>query len=114
MELDIAGRNVLVTGGASPLGQVICSELAAEGCAIGIWDEDGKAAEESLSQIAHSVRITSVTGPIANTHDDGRVCAAVQTALGDIDILIQCNPHRPAPKTCTALLHPSRGNIGQE
>jgi NAD(P)-dependent dehydrogenase (short-subunit alcohol dehydrogenase family) len=49
MDLDLKGRAAFVTGGAAGIGEAIARTLAAEGCAIGIADRDGSAAERTAS-----------------------------------------------------------------
>ena len=44
-QLDLNGRNAVVTGGASGLGFAIAERLALSGANVVIWDIDDAAAE---------------------------------------------------------------------
>jgi NAD(P)-dependent dehydrogenase (short-subunit alcohol dehydrogenase family) len=71
-QLDLNGRNAVVTGGASGLGFAIASRLVASGAKVVIWDVDreaGQAARQlSGSSIAADVSdLTSVTNALQRT-----------------------------------------------
>lgn len=91
MDLQLAGKRALVTGGSRGIGLRIARALLAEGAHVAIAARDGerlaKAAAE-LSALGHPGTI--VTAEI-DTGDDESVRAAVRSArdrLGGIDILI--------------------------
>ena len=52
MDLGIAGKTALVTGGARSLGKQDCLTLAAEGCRIIVLDLNGEGAAETAQEIA--------------------------------------------------------------
>lgn len=100
MELDITGKCVLVTGGASRLGSVICRELAAEGCAVGICDADADAAHALVAEItAAGGTAVAAIGTIASAPEAERMHVIVRDALGDIDMLVNCIGHDLTPAT---------------
>ena len=51
MDLGIAGKVALVTGGARSLGKQDCLTLAAEGCKLIILDLNGEGAAETANEI---------------------------------------------------------------
>ena len=51
MDLGIAGKTALVTGGARSLGKQDCLTLAAEGCRIIVLDLNGEGAAEAAREI---------------------------------------------------------------
>ncbi len=51
MDLGIAGKTALVTGGARSLGKEDCRALAAEGCRIIVLDLNGEGAAETAKEI---------------------------------------------------------------
>jgi len=51
MDLGIAGKVALVTGGARSLGKQDCLTLAAEGCKMAVLDLNGEGAEETAGGI---------------------------------------------------------------
>jgi NAD(P)-dependent dehydrogenase (short-subunit alcohol dehydrogenase family) len=50
-QLDLNGRNAVVTGGASGLGFAIAERLVASGANVVIWDLNGKAAQAAGKQL---------------------------------------------------------------
>lgn len=83
-QLDLEGRNAVVTGGASGLGLAVAARLVKSGANVVIWDLDmqaGRAAEKHLGASSIS----------ADVSDLGSVTGAVEKTLGiipTIDILI--------------------------
>ena len=68
MDLGIAGKVALVTGGARSLGKQDCLTLAAEGCKLIILDLNGEGAAETANEIVGSggtARVMPSTSRIA-------------------------------------------------
>jgi all-trans-retinol dehydrogenase (NAD+) len=86
---EIAGRHVVITGGASGIGRLMAQRMAALGGRISIWDIDRERLDKCVAEFA--------TGPepargfrcdIANRDDVYRVAAETIAAGGPVDILI--------------------------
>jgi 2-dehydro-3-deoxy-L-rhamnonate dehydrogenase (NAD+) len=83
-QVDLNGRNAVVTGGASGLGFAIAERLVASGAKVAIWDVDVDAAQAAGKQFGGS----SIA---ADVSDLTSVTSAVQKTLGivpTIDIFI--------------------------
>ena len=83
-QLDLNGRNAVVTGGASGLGLAIAERLVASGAKVVIWDLNGEAAHAAGKKLGGS----SVAADVSNLTS---VMSAVEKTLGivpTIDILI--------------------------
>ncbi len=76
-----AGRRAVVTGGASGIGAVIASRLAAEGATIALWDRDVGALSRGPAAHREAVDVTDEAAV-------ARATAATEAALGGIDILV--------------------------
>ncbi len=97
-QLDMKGRNAVVTGGAAGIGFAIAQRLAASGARVSLWDRDEKALAESAKSLGrgtHAVRV--------DVSDDTDVCLARDEAvreLGRIDALV-CSAGITGPNTTT-------------
>ena len=50
----LSGRNAIVTGGASGIGQAICRRLGEEGCRVGVFDINGDGAGQTAAAIVEA------------------------------------------------------------
>lgn len=87
MDLELAGRSVIVTGGASNIGRGIALAFADEGAHVWIADRDveqaRRVAGERRGLVAHE---TDVTDP----QSVAQLAEAVLAAAGAIDVLVNC------------------------
>ena len=84
-QLDLKGRNAVVTGGAAGIGFAIAQRLVDSGAQLSIWDRDPKALTESpgLLRGAHTARVdVSVEADIV------RATQETLAALGRVDALV--------------------------
>ncbi len=86
MNLDLAGKTVLITGASQGIGEGLAHAFAAEGCALHLTarSADKLAALQEAIRAAHSVRV-QVT--VADMTQEG-ACERIVDEAGDIDILI--------------------------
>jgi 3-oxoacyl-[acyl-carrier protein] reductase len=94
VELGLAGRRAVVTGGSKGIGKAIAGELMAEGAAVTICsrhpDELDATAAELMKQAPSEAAGTVLAMPCDVT-DPGQVTAfvdAASAAMGGIDILV--------------------------
>lgn len=86
----IAGKNILITGGASGIGRQIALELARRGGNLVIWDINKK----NLDQVVAEVGAVARRKPrgylcdVADRADVYRVATAVNSEVGAIDVLV--------------------------
>ncbi len=89
MDLNLAGRVVIVTGGAKGIGEAISRVLAAEGAIpalVGRNRADNDAAVERI--VAAGGRAIAVTAELSRTEDCQSAVAAVFNQFGRIDGLV--------------------------
>jgi NAD(P)-dependent dehydrogenase (short-subunit alcohol dehydrogenase family) len=92
MDLELAGKTAIVTGGSRGIGKAIARELAAEGVDVAVVAraiDDLKASAAELAE-ATGRRIVPL---VADTGDDASIKAMVNQAaseLGHLDILVNC------------------------
>jgi 2-hydroxycyclohexanecarboxyl-CoA dehydrogenase len=80
VDLGVAGRRALVTGGARGIGASICQLLAAEGATVFVADAD----TEGASRLAAQINGTAVAVDVS----DYQAVASELGALGPIEILV--------------------------
>ncbi|GIF77781.1 SDR family NAD(P)-dependent oxidoreductase [Asanoa siamensis] len=97
MDLQLAGKKAIVTGGSRGIGNAIAWALAREGCDLGLvarhHDEVGGAARELHDAIGNRV-VPLVADATDRDAVDQMVTAAIDL-LGCVDILVNCAA-RPA------------------
>ncbi len=96
MDLQLAHKTAVITGGSRGIGKAIAMALAAEGVDVAILSRTASALEEVAGQITRSTGRKAVP-LVVDTGDTAAVDAAVEQAareLGRIDILVN-NAARP-------------------
>jgi 3-oxoacyl-[acyl-carrier protein] reductase len=92
MELGLAGRRALVTGGSKGLGRAITAELLAEGAAVFICarhaDELEATAAELRKEAPGSAAVTALACDVTDPDQVTAMTDAAVAALGGIDILV--------------------------
>lgn len=97
----LAGKTALVTGSSRGIGRVIASHLARLGCAVAVHGTTATSARafdeaDSLEAVAraiaveHGVTTVPVHGNIADETAVRRIVDETRSALGRIDILVNC------------------------
>ena len=86
MELELAGKNAVVTGGSQGIGYAIARRFAAEGCNVAIVGRNAARLERAAQSLRDefSVRVDSVRANLADVIELQRVFPLLQTA----DILV--------------------------
>lgn len=89
MDLGIAGKVALVTGGARSLGKQDCLTLAAEGCKVIVLDLNGEGAAETAKEIADAGGTArGYAVDITERPALADVIATAQREVGPVDICV--------------------------
>jgi NAD(P)-dependent dehydrogenase (short-subunit alcohol dehydrogenase family) len=92
MDLELAGKTAIVTGGSRGIGKAIARELAREGVDVAIVARSADVLESAAAELAEQTG-RSIVPIVADTGRDASVKAMVDQAakaLGHIDILVNC------------------------
>ena len=97
-QLDLKGRNAIVTGGAAGIGYAIAQRLAASGARLSLWDRDAAALERAAAALG---RGTHTAHP--DVSDEGEVARALEAtlaALKRVDVMV-CSAGITGPNATT-------------
>ena len=89
MDLGLAGKRAIVTGGSRGIGRRIVDLLLADGCHVGFCARGKEQVDSTVAEIAATD--AEVLGGVADVTDDAgfrRWIAVTATALGGLDILV--------------------------
>ncbi|GHJ39823.1 SDR family NAD(P)-dependent oxidoreductase [Streptomyces sp. TS71-3] len=90
MDLGLAGRRAVVTGGSRGIGFAVGRALAAEGAAVALVARNAQGVKEQADRLSAETG-AQVIGIAADTGDDASVSAMAEAAfggLGGVDILV--------------------------
>ncbi|MGZ8253856.1 MAG: SDR family NAD(P)-dependent oxidoreductase, partial [Burkholderiaceae bacterium] len=93
-QLDMKGRNAIVTGGAAGIGLAIARRLVASGAKVSLWDRDQAALDAAASSLGAHVVSVDVT----REDDVARAFDASVRAMARIDALV-CSAGITGPNT---------------
>ncbi|MGH8055896.1 MAG: SDR family NAD(P)-dependent oxidoreductase [Candidatus Entotheonellia bacterium] len=90
MDLELAGKVAIVTGGSRGVGKAIAKELAREGVDVAICARSRGALEESASELARDTgrRIIPVPADTTSRESVEQMVKETVAALGRVDILV--------------------------
>jgi NAD(P)-dependent dehydrogenase (short-subunit alcohol dehydrogenase family) len=112
MDLELAGRVAIVTGGSRGVGRAIAQELAREGVDVVVCARHRDALEETAKALAQVTgrRIIPITTDTTSWESVTRLVEAALTELGRIDILVN-NAATPGGMVRGALAEADEGAL---
>jgi NAD(P)-dependent dehydrogenase (short-subunit alcohol dehydrogenase family) len=92
MDLELAGKTAIVTGGSRGIGKAIARELANEGVDVAIVARSADALKQSAAELAEATgqRIVPVTADTGSDESVKAMVDEVARTFGHIDILVNC------------------------
>ncbi|MDR5739661.1 MULTISPECIES: SDR family NAD(P)-dependent oxidoreductase [unclassified Caballeronia] len=89
--IDLAGRSVVITGGARGIGLAVAERALASGANVALWDLDAERLQRTSGELASKNKERIVSDAVVELTDEASVEAAVQKTLaahGRIDVLV--------------------------
>jgi 3-oxoacyl-[acyl-carrier protein] reductase len=87
MNIDLSGKNALITGGASGIGKACTTTLADAGARVAVIDINLKGAQETIGAIGQGLAIRCDLG---DPDDITSMRDRVLSEMGGVDILVNC------------------------
>lgn len=89
---SLEGRVALVTGGAGYIGRAIAGAFAEAGADVALIDKADACLDEACADVtsAGAIRVIPLVVDLADEHAVRGIVPAVRSALGGIDILVNC------------------------
>jgi len=91
VNLNLDGKNALVTGASYGLGFACAQMLAQEGANVAICSRNSQELEKAAATIA----AVPIAGDLTNLEDLDRICLQASERLGSVDILVLSSGHPP-------------------
>ena len=90
MELGLADKTAVVTGGSEGIGRAIATELSKQGCNVAIGARRGDVLEQAAQEIASSTKghVAAVVTDVAKTGSPEALVEAAVERFGRLDILV--------------------------
>lgn len=97
MDLRLAGKKAIVTGGSKGIGRETTRILAEEGCDVAITARDQQRLEDAAKELANDTgrTILPLAGDMSVQDDVERTMGAAIEEFGGIDILVTCAGSSP-------------------
>ena len=89
MDVSLAGRTAVITGGSKGIGLAIATRFAASGADVAIVARGREALDDAVKTIAaNGRRVVGIQGDVALAADVKRAYEEIMKALGKIDIVV--------------------------
>jgi 3-oxoacyl-[acyl-carrier protein] reductase len=87
-QIDLKGRNAVITGGARGIGFAIAKRMLESGASVALWDRDADALAAAAKTLAAGSRVTIETVDLVDDKAVGAAAASSISKLKSVDILV--------------------------
>ena len=90
MEVSLAGRSAIITGGSKGIGLAMATQFAASGADVAMVARGREALDEAVAAVRAKaqVKVVGIAANVADASDVARAHAEAMSALGKIDIVV--------------------------
>ena len=90
MEISLAGRAALITGGSKGLGYAMAQRMSASGADVAIFARRAEVIDEAVAGLRQTAKgkVMGVACDVSKADDIAKGWAQVQSGLGKVDILV--------------------------
>src|SRR6266705_4818914 len=94
MDVSLAGRTAVITGGSKGIGLAIATRFAASGAEVAVVARGREALDDAVKTIrANGRRVVGIQGDVARAADIKHAYDEIMKALGKIDIVVNNAGH---------------------
>ena len=87
-QLDLKGKNGIVTGGARGIGFAISTRLLQSGARVCLWDRDADALKEAQQKLSALGSVSTQTVDLTNPDAVSAAAAATKSEFGSLELLV--------------------------
>ena len=87
-QLDLKGKNGIVTGGARGIGFAISRRLLQSGARVCLWDRDADALKEAQQKLSALGSVSTQTVDLTNPDAVSAAAAATKAEFGSLELLV--------------------------
>ncbi len=87
-QLDLKGKNGIVTGGARGIGFAISTRLLQSGARVCLWDRDADALKEARQKLSALGSVSTQTVDLTNPDAVSAAATATKLELGSLELLV--------------------------
>ena len=87
-QIDLAGRTVVITGGARGIGYAVAQRALASGAAVALWDIDAERVQRASDELAAPGRVSTAVVELSDESSVDAAVAATLAAHGKIVVLV--------------------------
>jgi 2-dehydro-3-deoxy-L-rhamnonate dehydrogenase (NAD+) len=87
-QIDLNGKNAVITGGARGIGLAIAQRLMTSGATVSLWDRDEATVESTAKSLVTKGRVHTAVVNIADADSVKAAAAKTINDLGRVDILV--------------------------
>ena len=87
-QIDLLGKNAIVTGGAKGIGYAIVERLLASGANCSVWDRDAARLKAAAKKLGSPKRVQTVVVDISDAAAVKKAALSAKHKWGSVDILV--------------------------